>query len=397
MGRPGQRRGERVVTSSQEMLRGKKVVFVFGSLDLGGSERRGLLLAEYLQAQVGAAVQVVGLNRTPGKLSALCDGLGIPWRGVSFHWGLRRRIPSFLRAVLALRAAAPDIVLSYTRVPNLVCAWGARWIGAKLLIWNQADEGLLLNGSLPFRLAACVPHCFISNSTKGRDFLLETYGIAAERVHLVQNGIALPAARTSRDQWLREWEIPPGAPVVGMVANLSVYKDHETLLKGWARVVSSVWEHPPVLVLAGRGDGAEQGLQKLAAELGITAQVRFVGPVDDVAGVLQALDLFAYSSRSEGVPNGVLEAMASGVAVVGTDIPGIREAVGPEGGLHLAPVADSGKLAELIVELLRDEVKRRQLGAALRQRAEQSFSLEKMCRRSTDIIAGALAESLGEK
>ncbi len=384
------------MVGSHELLRGKRVVFVFGSLDLGGAERRGLLLAEHLQKKVGADVRVVGLNDTPGRLSALCDQLGIPWSGVSFHWGLRRRVPSFLRALRAIRRTRPDVVLSYTRVPNLVCAWGKRWLGTKLLVWNQADEGLLLNGSAAFRLAAQAPDCFISNSKGGRAFLIETYGIPQEMVQVVPNGVAMSAPRIGRDAWRRQWGVSSQVPVVGMVANLSVYKDHDTLVRAWSRVVAAGWEHPPVLVLAGRCDGTEQGLKNLAGALGISDLVKIVGAVDDVPGLLQALDLFAYSSKSEGIPNGVLEAMASGLGVVGTDIPGIREAVGPEGEAYLTPVGDGDAMAERIVALLRDEPSRRRLGQALRERVEQNFSLDLMCRSSEEIISGAFIGCLSK-
>jgi len=372
------------------ILKGRKVVIVFASLDLGGSERRGLLLADYLHRRLGASVQIMGLGNKRGRVCEVCEELGLPWSGMPFHWGLRRRLPSLLRAVRALREAGPEIILSYTRVPNLVCAWGSRWIGAKLLVWNQGDEGLLLDGSFPYRVAARVPHCFISNSTGGKEFLLKTYGIPPQDVHLVANGIALQAPKAGKEHWRRQWGAIPGTLVVGMVANLSIYKDHETLLRAWSRVITKEWQNPPLLVLAGRCDGTESGLTRLARELGIGEHVRFLGPIDDVAGMLGAIDLFAYSSKCEGVPNGVLEAMASGLAIVGTDIPGIREAVGPDDSRYLCAVGDSAGMAELINELLRDETLRYEVGRALQQRIEREFTLETMCRKSAEIISKAL-------
>lgn len=379
------------MTDLASTLKGRRVVFVFASLDLGGSERRGLLLADYLHKRMGAQVRIVGLGDQPGRVSELCDELGLEWSGMPFHWGARRRFPSLLRAVSALRKARPDVLLSYTRVPNLVCAWGRMWIGAQAFIWNQGDEGLLLNDSLPYRLAASVPDCFISNSTGGREFLLKTYHVAPGKVHRVPNGIVLPAPRVPREEWRLQWGISQDALVVGMVANLSVYKDHETLLHAWSRVVAKGWERPLHLVLAGRCDGAESGLAQLTRDLGIADHVKFLGPVDDVPGLLQAIDLFAYSSKSEGVPNGVLEAMASGLAVVGTDIPGIREAVGPEGFVHLCAVGDSGGMAALILQLLQDERLRCEFGRELQQRIDRDFTLDTMCRRSAEIIAQTLA------
>lgn len=381
------------MTDHTETVRGKKIVFVFASLDLGGAERRGVMLADYLQKRLGAVVHIVGLSDKPGRLSLLCEQLGLKWSGVPFHWGARRRLPSLLRAVLAIRSAGPDIVLSYTRVPNLVCAWGWKGLGAKALVWNQADEGLLLNGALPYRIAAAVPTCFISNSTGGREFLLNTYGVPPAKVHLVRNGVALAAPCAGRDQWRKQWGADPGAIVVGMVANLSIYKDHETLLRAWREVVSEAWETAPLLVLAGRCDGTETKLTRLALDLGISDQVKILGPVDDVAGLLGAIDLFAYSSKSEGIPNGVLEAMAAGLPVVGTDIPGIREALGSQGEDYLSPVGDSTEMAKKIVILLQDQQLRKNLGLSLQMRIQKEFSLEKMCSRAAELISLSLKQA----
>jgi len=382
------------VTDHTEALRGKKILFVFASLDLGGAERRGILLADYLQKRLGALVHIVGLSEKPGRLSQLCEQLGLKWSGVPFHWGARRRLPSLLRAVFAIRSAAPDIVLSYTRVPNLVCAWGWKWIGAKALVWNQADEGLLLTDALPYRIAAGVPTCFISNSTGGRKFLLDTYGVPPAKVHLVRNGVALAAPCADRGEWRKQWGVHPNALVAGMVANLSIYKDHETLLRAWSRVVSEYhWESEPLLVLAGRCDGVETRLTGLALELGIQNRVKILGPVDDVAGLLGAIDLFAYSSKSEGLPNGVLEAMAAGLPVVGTDIPGIREALGSQGEGYLSPVGDSTDLAKKIVMLLQDQQLRKTLGQSLQMRIEKEFSLGKMCSSTAELISLSLKQA----
>lgn len=379
------------MTDAGAVLKGKRILFVFPGLDLGGSERRGLFLADFLHRRLGASVRVLGLGDKRGRVCELCDELGIAWRGVVFHWGVRRRLPSLLRAVAAIREERADIVLSYTRVPNLVCAWGRSRIGAALSVWNQGDEGLLLDGSLPYRLAVRAPDCFVSNSAAGRDFLLATYGLPQERVHLVPNGVALPAPGAGREKWRGSWDAAPGTLVVGMVANLSIYKDHETLIKAWSLILAGRWEKPPLLVLAGRGDGTEDGLRRLADELGIGGQVRFMGAVDDVAGMLGALDLFAYSSKSEGVPNGVLEAMASGLAVVGTDIPGIREAVGAAGFPYLCRVGDARAMADLLVKLLREESARQELGRAMKQRIEREFTLEAMCTTTAQILARGLA------
>lgn len=375
-------------------LHGLKFTFVFGNLELGGAERQGLHLAEYLQKECGAKVRVVGLGPAPGRLSELCEERGIPWSGVDFHWGLRRRIPSLLRALRLLTQDKPDVLVSYTRVPNMVCALGWRRIGAKLCVWNQADEGLLMNRLPHYRFAVSRAHCFISNSTGGKEFLVRSYGLAPQEVHVIYNGICAGTPKLSREKWRAQLEAAAESLVVTMIANLSPYKDHPTLIRAWKEVVErGEFASPPLLVLGGRFDGEEKGLAQLAESLGIADLVRLPGKIDDVPGLLAASDLFAYSSKSEGIPNAVLEAMAAGIPVAGTDIPGIREAVGPEGAGYLVRVGESAELAEKILALAKDRELRASLGRSLKARIEEKFTLESMCRESARLICRHLEQS----
>lgn len=374
-----------------EYLRGIKISFVFGNLELGGAERQGVLLANYLQQECGAEVNVVGLHSSPGRLSELCDEHNIRWSGIPFHWGARRRIPSFLRALRHLKELGPEILISYTRVPNLVCAVGWSRVGAKVCIWNQSDEGLLMKRLPHYRYAVRQPHCFISNSTGGKKFLVNAYGKLQDDIHVIYNGIALTTPALDKTTWRRKLEVPAEAPVACMVANLTPYKDHPTLLRAWKEVIEhGSFTAPPVLVLGGRFDGQEKDLWQLAEQLGIADFVRMPGKIDDVSGLLAAVDLFTFSSKSEGIPNAVLEAMATGLPIVATDIPGLREAVGPVGSEYLCGVGDSTVMADRIIALLQNREHRAEVGKALKIRAEQEFSLEHMCRKSAEVICGAL-------
>lgn len=372
-------------------LKGRKIVFLFGSFDLGGAEQQGLLLADHLHATCGADVRIMALDPRPGRLSQLCDQRGIPWKGISFHWGLSRRWYYLPRAIAALRAEKAEVLISSTCVPNLVAAIGRRLVNANLSIWRQEDEGLLMNRLPLHRWAVRQPDCFISNSSGGRRFLMETYGIPEQKVRLIHNGIALNAPLRQRGQWRSELSLADDVPVACMVANLSRYKDHETLLRAWQLVTEARCGASPVLLLAGRHDDATQMLRTLAAELNLADSVRLLGPVADVSGLLHASDLFVYSSRSEGIPNAVLEAMAAGLPVVGTDIPGIGEAVGTDGAAFLTPVGNHDAMAERIRLLLGNAPLRNEYGSTLRHRAASLFSLERMFTVSHHLIATSLA------
>jgi glycosyltransferase involved in cell wall biosynthesis len=143
-------------------------------------------------------------------------------------------------------------------------------------------------------------------------------------------------------------------------------------------------------MLAGRFDNMYGSLRALAVNLGIQDNVRFLGQVADISILLGAIDLGVFSSRFEGCPNGVLECMAAGLAVVATDIPGIREAVGPSVYRFLVPPGDAEALANKIIELAADPCLRAELGKLNAHRAREVFSLERMGKQTADLISGWL-------
>ncbi len=171
-----------------------------------------------------------------------------------------------------------------------------------------------------------------------------------------------------------------------MVANLSPAKDHATLLTGWA--LRARGGPPGLLALAGRDDGRGPELQALCAHLCIAGSVRFLGAVDDIAGLYAASDLALLSSRSEGCPNAVLEAMAAGLSVSGSDIPGISALVPRR---HLAAAGDAPALAARVDELMGDAALRLAEGARNRVRAQSDFAPAAIGARLAQEILVALA------
>jgi glycosyltransferase involved in cell wall biosynthesis len=143
-------------------------------------------------------------------------------------------------------------------------------------------------------------------------------------------------------------------------------------------------------LLAGRWGDRHEFVRERVRALGLADRVHFTGAVSDVAGLLSAADLGAFSSRSEGLPNGVLECMAAGLAVCATAHPGVREAVGAEGEALLAPPGDSHALADRILRAALDADLRRRLGEHGRTRVAAEFAPERMYELMVDLIRRAL-------
>jgi len=369
------------------MLSGSRIVFVLGNLELGGAERQALLLARYLAEHEQAYVEVWGFNKS-GPVAEICKQHGLTSRVIPYPLH-GHPLPALFNVWRLLHRAKPDILLPYTLTPNVVCGLVWKWTGARASVWNQRDEGLAPLTSRWERWAAKQTPLFVSNSAAGGRFLTGKLGVDAAKVKVIPNGIAPAAPEFDRQTWRARLAVNDRYFVACMVANLHTNKDHATLLRAWRNVASSLEMNgrKALLVLAGRRDGAYESLASLATELKIDDSVRFMGQVTDVAGLLSAADVTVFSSRSEGCPNGVLESMAAGLPVAGTDIEGIRELVGPSGLQFLARAEDPDALAAVLTCLANDPKLCAEIGAKNRERVRNNYDSLRMCKETAALLA----------
>lgn len=134
----------------------------------------------------------------------------------------------------------------------------------------------------------------------------------------------------------------------------------------------------------------KEGLLRLVKSLGIEKSVFFIPEVDDTKDVLSVMDLFVMPSLKEGLGLSLMEAMASGLCVIGTDVGGIKSLI-RDGytGLLVRP-KDTEQLSRAILELLGDEQKRKYLGQNAQTFISQNFSLEKMIRETEEVYLECL-------
>ena len=212
-----------------------------------------------------------------------------------------------------------------------------------------------------------------------RRVLLEM-GMPPARTIAIPNGVRL--------QPFADAEAQPFAqriPGIVMVARFSRQKDHATLL----RAVALLRERglaPPLLFAGGGKDLHRRPLEKLADELGIAAQVQFLGVVRDVPQRLMAHQLCVLSTHYEGMPLALLEGMAAGCAVVGSAVPGVREVLDDGVDGLLVAEADAPALADALERVLRDPPFGARLAAAARRAAAEKYSRERMNRRYEELF-----------
>jgi glycosyltransferase involved in cell wall biosynthesis len=170
------------------------------------------------------------------------------------------------------------------------------------------------------------------------------------------------------------------------VANLYPYKGHDRLVQA----LSFVRGQLPAVRLVVVGEGvARQGIRTLAAELGLTDAVTFVGAVADPAPYVADAHVVALTSDHEGFPNALLEAMAVGRPVVATNVGGIPELVrdGVDGFLTSA---DPAEIAARLAEVLGDPSLGERMGHSAHERAA-TFTWERVVRETEDVYREVLA------
>lgn len=223
----------------------------------------------------------------------------------------------------------------------------------------------------------------LSVSSRLADRMAETVGVPRRRVTVIRNGVDLLRFGDTnvRDARLA-LGLPPQGLVLGTVGRLVEVKDHALLLDAVAVLVRNGVSC--TVVIAGEGP-LRSSLDARIRERGLADTVRLVGHRADIQNVFGALDLFVLPSRSEGMSNTILEAMASGLPVVATNVGGADEmVVDGETGL-LVPPQDAGAMAAALQTLAADPTKRAEMGRRARLRIEHEFSLERMIRQYSEL------------
>lgn len=355
-----------------------RIVHVVLGLDVGGLERVVLRLLAHTDRQRWSP-SVVALD-APGALAGELVRLGVPMRVMGRGPGLDHHLVFRLSAFLQREHAC--LVHTHNASPHLYGALAAHfsWWGPRPRIVhtkhgrNQPDHRrrVLIN-----RFASAISDRVVAVSEDAARVAVDVERVRPEKVLTILNGVdtgefrprAAAAARAALG-------IPPDGFHVGCVARLAPIKDHRTLLAAFARLRAAI----PGAHLTLIGDGSERAaLEAFSAELGLAQGVTFAGERAEVAPLLPAFDVFALSSKSEGISLTLLEAAAAGLPVVATRVGGNAEVVVDGCTGLLVPAGDPEAFASALTSLATRE-DRMAMGAAGRARVARAFSVERMAR-----------------
>ncbi|MCA9186137.1 MAG: glycosyltransferase [Pirellulaceae bacterium] len=217
--------------------------------------------------------------------------------------------------------------------------------------------------------------------------LVENECFPAEKVHVIPNGIDVRRfhpPREGKDRVRRQLHLPVGVPLCGIVAALRPEKNHRVFLQAAARVRMKVSDAEFVVV--GEGPMLEE-LKTLARELGLVGTVHFLGNRSDIPEILRAIDVFALSSDNEACPVSILEAMATELPIVATQVGSVPELLDHGQLGMLVPTRQPVAMAGAMVEYLTDPRHARTVGARGRKKVLRTATLGTMVTGYQDLIA----------
>ncbi len=297
------------------------------------------------------------------------------------------------RALLRLiRAERPDLVHAHMPISGFLARVAARLSGVPHVAYTC--HGFLFNQAGPRRrrLASLAMEWIGGRLTHTYMTVSAEEAATARRLHIHRRAVPVGNGRDpalfrpdphARARVRAALGCAPDTVVVAIVSRLVRHK-------GYPELVAAMREVPGAeLWVAGERLASDRGedLAPLFDSSGLGGRLRLLGYRADTAAVLAAADVFALPSHFEGLPMSVIEAMLTGLPVVGTDIAGMREQVVAEETGLLVPAGDVALLAEALRRLSGDAALRRRMGAAGRERALLMFDEGRVVGRVLDLLS----------
>jgi len=367
-----------------------EIALCITDLDVGGAERAVADLATHLDRDrfepvvycLGPWPEVRDRSCVPALQAA---GIEVECLGATRN----REVFSVVgRLRRLLERRRPALVQSFLFHANLVGRIAARRAGVRRVVSSIRVAEPRHWHLWADRWTAGLVDRYVCVSEAVARFSAARAGLPVEKLVVIPNGIDVDqfSARSGAD--LTALGVAVGRRLVTYVGRLDRQKGVRWLLQaapGWLRRLPDC-----DLLLVGEGPERSR-LERLCQKRGISDRVHFAGWRSDVAEILAASRLLVLPSRWEGMPNVVLQAMASRLPVLASDVEGVRELLGPDAEPQTIGYRDSRGLVEKIVRLMSDRDFAGELGLRNRRRARQEFAIERVVAAYEDLWASLTA------
>lgn len=359
-----------------------RVLFLTTSMPVGGAETLLMNLVRGLDRRRFAPEIVCLKDLGPLGENLACE-MRVHSHMLSSKWDLRVlprlwRVMRIPRADAVITVGAGDKMFWGRLAARLA---GVPVIGSALHSTGWPDGVGRLN-----RMLTPLTDAFIAVANAHGRHLVDVEGFPEHKVRVIYNGIdANRFAPRDATATRASLGIPAGAPVVGILAALRPEKNHELFLAGAQRILEQLPAARFIIV----GDGPKRSeLEALAAQLGITPAVHFLGTRSDVPELLAACNLVALTSHNEAAPVSILEALSTGVPVVASNVGSVAETVIENKTGRLFTAGDLDGYVATALDMLKSPADHQRMGAAGRQLVVDRWSLAAMVRGYEQLIDG---------
>jgi glycosyltransferase involved in cell wall biosynthesis len=382
-----------------------RVMRIIARLNIGGPALHATLLTDRLDPDRYESVLVTGVEQAgEGNYLALHGRRSarivvVPALGRALD--LRRDVATLLELARLIRRVRPHIVHTHTAKAGAVGRLAA-WL-ARVPVIVHTYHGHVLDGYFTAwktrifvaieRWLAKRSHCVLAVSENVRRELLARGIGTAEQLRVIPLGLELErfaAADSLRGHLRRELDVKPDTPLVGIVARLVPIKAHETFVAVAAILTRRTDCH---FVVVGDGERRSE-LEQLATRAGVDGRIHFLGWRADLERIYADLDVVVLTSRNEGSPVALIEAMAAGKPVVATSVGGVPDVV--EHGVSgiLVRAGDVEALASAVEGVIRDPTRGRLMGEAGRRRVRGVYGADRLLRNMDDLYQELLVAAV---
>lgn len=370
----------------------KKILHIIPNLGIGGTEKILLEICQNLHVKV-FEMKVISL-KSGGQTAESLKNSGVAVTLLNAPHTFWQGLVDLPRIFLNLRKAildfSPDLIHTWLTRANVMGRLAAGSVGFRNILSSlRVVEREKQYHLWAERWTARSSRAVTVNSTALKKFAIEEVGIPEEKVILIFNGIDINSIPSSSRHLSVGYPDKEGKSEIwiGTLGRLHKQKGMDIFLQAAKIVLEKFSQGNPLAVgyhipqcrfLIG-GEGAERkALEKLCSKIQIQSRVSFVGEVEDPVGFIQSLDIFVLSSRWEGMPNVVLEAMASCVPVVASSGAGVADLIEDgESGVLVEP-ENAESCAEGILRLIKDSVLRKKIAGRAYEKVKKEFRLDAM-------------------
>ena len=348
-----------------------RVLYLSHAFAVGGAEEMVLNLVRHLPPSYVPAVACI---HEAGPIGLEIERTGVPFKVLGLTPGLRHPF-DLLRLRDFLHECQPDIVHTFLLTGSLYGRFAALMARVPVVIGTEVNvyERKHALHARAERWLMRDTDAVVASAESVRDFYIRQVKADPAKVEVIYNAVdwAQLQATVSRDEMRASVEVPAGAPLLTIIARLTEQKGHRILLDALARTDLA---HAYLLVV---GDGPLRDvLERQAANLGLSARVRFLGARRDLGNILAATDVFVMPSFWEGLPLAMVLAMGAGLPVVATRVAGIPEVVQDGVTGLLVPPGDSGELGAALSRVVNGDTTRVLLGQAARAFVRPRFGVD---------------------